>query len=63
MTNKERKLRAEILENLRTVAGKTNKISRSKYRVSNKRKFASSTVESHFGSFTRARQLANLQTV
>ena len=63
MTNKEKQLRKDILENLRKVAGATSKISRNKYRSSRLRKFASSTVESHFGTFTRARQLANLQSV
>ena len=56
-------IKTEIIQNLREVAGKTGKISRSRFRSSSKRKFASSTVESHFGSFTAARKAAKLAPV
>jgi hypothetical protein len=53
----------DILANLRVVAGGTKSISRSKYRNSSKRKFASSTVEEKFGSFTKARKAAGLLAI
>ena len=56
-------IKNQIVQNLRTVAGNSGKISRSQYRNSSKRKYASSTVESHFGSFTAARKAAKLAPV
>jgi hypothetical protein len=61
MTTKTTKI--QIVENLRTVAGKSGVISRSRYRTSAKRKYASSTVEEAFGSFTKARKAAKLSPV
>ena len=55
----ERENRKEILADLRRVAGRKGKLSRSTYR--NRGNFASSTVESYFsGSFTKARKQAGL---
>jgi hypothetical protein len=56
-------IKSNILRNLREVAGAAGKISRSQYRTSRKRQFASSTVEEHFGSFTAARKAARLKSV
>jgi hypothetical protein len=57
------KIRTEILTNLRAVAGSSRQLSRSVYRYSSKRKFASSTVEKTFGTFTRARVAAGLKSL
>lgn len=50
----------DMLANLRVVAGRAGVISRSRYRNSNRRKFASSTIEEHFGGFTNAAKRAGL---
>jgi hypothetical protein len=51
----------ELLTNLRAVAGASRVISRSRYRNSARRKFASSTIEERFGSFTKAVKRAGLR--
>lgn len=56
-------IKSSILRNLCEVAGTTRTISRSKYRTSRKRQFASSTVEEHFSTWGQAVRAARLKSV
>jgi hypothetical protein len=53
------KTQKEIVENLRKVS-KGKPLSRSAYRNSARRAFASSTIETHFGSFSKAVKSARI---
>jgi hypothetical protein len=53
--------KAEILSNLKLVAGKKNQLTRSQYRSSKLSKFASSTIERTFGSFSTAKAIAKIK--